>query len=114
MSPLLLCPLATTPSVDGEPLVDEDEVVDLKKAAVLGDLVVGTEAVTLNHRGQGALKARVLPSPKEPTQAAIDAHNITHMQFELWCPICVSCRRPNDHHRLSQDSSRQIPLLVGD
>ena len=80
VSPLLICPLSTT-SADqdaGELVVDEDAVADLKKAAVLGDSIVGIEAITHDHRGPGALQARPLPSPKEPTQAAIDRHNRTH------------------------------------
>ena len=114
VSPLLLCPLREVPDAVGAvgPVVDEEVVGDLKKIAVLGDMIVGEEAVTLDERGQGALAARVLPSPKEPTQAAIDRHNITHLPYESWCPICVSSRRPNDHHRLCMDQSRQIPLLV--
>ena len=116
MSPLLSCPLneASASPLAGPTVMDEDGAIDLKKAAVLGDPIVGVEVVTLDHRGQGAIAARPLPAPKEPTQAAIDRHNLTHITFELWCPICVACRRPNSHHRLQLDASRQIPLLVGD
>ena len=96
------------------PVDDPDAVVDLKKAAVLGDLIVGVEAVALDKQGQGALAPRLLPSPKQPTQAEIDRHNVLHLPFASWCPICVSCRRPNDHHRQCQDKGREVPLLVGD
>ena len=96
-------------------MVDPDEVVDLKRAAVLGDPIVGVEAITYDDaHGKGALPARPLPSPREPSQAEIDRHNLTHLPFCSWCPICVACRRPNDHHRLVKDSPRQVPLLVGD
>ena len=116
MSPSLICPLSETAdgSVAAQLEDDKDLVKDLKGSAVLGDLIVGTEAVTLDSRGKGAPAARVLPSPKEPTQAAIDRHNVLHLPFEFWCPICVASRRPNDQHRIQHDCSRQIPLLVGD
>ena len=56
-----------------------------------------------------------LPQPKVPTQAQIDAHNLTHMPYRSWCPHCVAARRPNSHHRSSSsDSQRADPLLVAD
>ena len=90
MSPLLICPTIAIDDPDALPgngvAADGDEAIDLKKAAVLGEPIVGVEAITLDHRGRGALPARPLPSPKEPTQAAIDRHNLTHLPYEPWCP----------------------------
>ena len=60
-----------------------DFVADLKGVAVLGDLIVGIEAVTLDEKGPGALKAQSLPPPKEPTPAARAAHNFA-------CATCDS------------------------
>ena len=65
---------------DGPAEVEADEVnevVDLKRAAVLGDPIVCVEIVTQDERGQGALPFKVLPSPKEPTQAQRDRHNMS-------------------------------------
>ena len=91
-----------------------DEEVDFKEA-VLGDPIVGTEVVTRDDRGQGALSPRGLPSPKEPTPAARELHNLTHQPPEFWCPFCVSGRRCNDPHRkVTKGEERKIPLLVGD
>ena len=88
--------------------------IDLRKVAVLGEPIVGIESVSYDERGQGALPAKGPPSPKEPAQAARDRHNLTHLTFESWCPLCIACRRPNSHHKLLPDYSRTIPLLVGD
>ena len=116
VSPLLICPLseAHASAQAGHSVDDNDGPIDLKRAAVLGEPTVGIEAVTWDHRGQGGIAARPLPSPKELTQAAIDRHNLTHWPYESWCPIRAASRRPICYHRLQQDSSRQIPLLVGD
>ena len=89
-------------------------VLDLRKVAVLGEPIVGQEVVTLDEHGPGAIKARGLPSPKEPTQAARDLHYLTHLPYCSWCPICVASRRPNHHHRLLRDATRTIPRPVGD
>ena len=59
------------PPSAGQSMVDNEGPIDLKKAAVLGDPIVGVEVITQDHRGQGAIAARPLPSPREPTQAAI-------------------------------------------
>ena len=112
----LLCHLFTDRAAQAPKatVVDHDLVEDLKKVAVLGEPIVGVESVTLDEHGQGGLAPRILPSPREPTQAEIDRHNVLHFPFASWCPVCVSCRRPNDHHRLQLDRSRELPLLVGD
>ena len=54
-------------AVGGE--VDDDYVLDPKGIAILGDPIVGVEVVTLDERGPGALAARALASPNEPTPA---------------------------------------------
>ena len=110
-----MCPLSSSIGEAGAQVVDEDHVVDLKNAAVLGDSIVGIEAITYDDKtGKGALFARPLPSPKEPSQAEIDRHNLTHLPYACWCPICVASRRPNDHHRVQKYASRTIPLLVSE
>ena len=63
----------------------DDFVADLKDVAVLGEPIVGIEVVTLDEKGPGALQARALPSPNEPTPAARAAHNLTHAKYEDWC-----------------------------
>ena len=89
--------------------------MDVSKVAVLGEPVVGIEMVTLDERGPGARPFKILPSPKQPTQAQIDRHNICHVPYEDWCPIGVATRRPNNHHRCKDlDKEREVPLLVGD
>ena len=49
--------------VEADKVVDEldDVVADLKGTAVLGEPIVGTEVVTLDEHGPGALAARALP-----------------------------------------------------
>ena len=49
---------------DIDHLVDDDVVRDLKGTAILGDPIVGTEIITYDERGPGALAASPLPSPK--------------------------------------------------
>ena len=116
MSPLL-CPISSDQEVEDklshQDAADE-QVIDMKANAVLGEPIVGVEAITFDGRGQGALAPRPLPAPKEPTAAARERHNLTHMPYAGWCPCCVACRGPNDHHRLALKYPREQPLLVGD
>ena len=90
-----------------------EEVVDPKNV-LLGDRIVGVEATTLRQDGPGALEARGLPTPKGMTLKQREIHDLTHLPYEPSCEICVSCRRPNHHHRKSQESERTVPLVVGD
>ena len=103
--------------VSGRTEVDsdlDDVVHDLKGVAVLGDPIVGTDVVTYDDRGPGALVATPLPSPKEPTPAAREKHNLTHVPYEDWCPFCVAARRPNCNPHKRQLDDRMQPLLLGD
>ena len=58
---------------------------------------------------------RGMPQPSQPSPQEVARHNLTHWPYRSWCPHCVSCRRPNSHHRKSRPSSfRNIPLCCAD
>ena len=98
--------------VRGEAIAEEE--VD-PRLAVVGEPIVGIESITWEEgKGPGALPAKALPSPKEMSSAQRRIHDLTHLPYDPGCPICVSCRRPNDHHRTIKDPERSIPLLVAD
>ena len=97
-----------------EIVVPGEEDVD-PKMALTGEPIVGMENITWEEgKGPGAIPAKPLPSPKEMSVAQRRIHDLTHLPYDPGCGICVSCRRPNDHHRSVKDSERTIPLVVGD
>ena len=49
-----------------------------------------------NHQ---AIKARGVTTPKQPTEQEIIEHNLTHMPFRSWCPICVQGKGKADAHQ---------------
>ena len=111
----LCCPVPVV--VRDKQLRDDERLEDEvnPKYALMGKPIVGTEQVTWEDgRGPGALPAKPLPSPKSMTEAERRIHDLTHLPYHPGCPVCVSCRRPNNHHRRVKDPSRNIPLLVGD
>ena len=91
----------------------EEEELNPKSVAV-EDSIVGEDLVTLNEHGPGAIQPKVMSAPKELTPQQKARHFISHLPYDPSCEICVSCRRPNNPHSLSHESSRTIPLLVGD
>ena len=113
VSPTYCCPMVTRMGEPAEVDMVEDEV-DLKHA-MMKDPIVGMETITWEQgKGDGALAARPLSSPKEMSDAQRRVHDLTHLPYDPGCAICVSCRRPNDHHRMTNDSTRTIPLVVAD
>ena len=100
----------------GEPtgagdVIDEEDVNP--KYALMKEPIVGMESITwTKDAGPGALPAKPLPSPKQMSDAQRRIHDITHLPYDPGCAICVSCRRPNDHHRSADDSKRTVPLVV--
>ena len=106
-------PLEEQGAMVGEPAASP---VDLDAAdeglAVFNEPIVGFEKV--GDHNLEVKRAKGLPSPKEPSASEVEQHNLTgHIKFESWCPFCVSCRKPNDHHRASA-SDRALPLIVAD
>ena len=115
--PLIVPTLPQTPGgkvAGGEVASLDDGVHDLRGVVVLGEPIVGTEVVTLDGRGPGALPATPLPAPKEPTPAQRERHNVKHVPCEEWCPYCVACRRPIRQHRLKGPDCEMQPLLSGE
>ena len=101
-------PLMTGQSeaVGGE--VDDDYVLDPKGIAILGDPIVGVEVVTLDERGPGALAARALASPNEPTPAARAAHNLTHATYKSRCAICSrACLKEDPRYRQTKEEVKK-------
>ena len=101
---------------DGESIKGDGAEEEVNpKHATLSDPIVGMDKVTWEDgKGPGALAAKPLPSPKSMSDAQRRIHDPTHLPYEPGCPICVSCKRPNDHHRRAKDRERSILLVVGD
>ena len=43
-------------------------------------------------------KAKAVEAPKQPTQQEILEHNVTHLPYRSWCPICVQARGKQNSH----------------
>ena len=56
---------------------------------------------------QQAIKARATAAPKQPTQQEVQEHNLTHMPYRSWCPICVQGMGRSTSH-LQQTSRKPI------
>ena len=108
-----LCPIigGAEGAQDGEIL--DDETVN-PKHVLLGEPIVGTKVITYDANGPGAMKPKLLPTPKGMTAAEWAEHCVTHVKFHEACPFCKACRSPNPQHRKSHESSRRLPLLVAD
>ena len=56
---------------------------------------------------QQAIRARATTMPKQPTEQEIIEHNLTHMPYRSWCPICIQGRGRADAHP-QRSSNRPI------
>ena len=99
----------------GAGLFDYDPVLPGQEA--IGDLLTvgkGEDALPRRSAKTGMPgMPRPLPSPKGPTRAERDLHNLTHAPFAVWCPYCVSGKRHN-HHHLRRGNSSTLPMLPAD
>ena len=77
------------------------------------DVVDGEEEI-IAETGECIVIPKALPSPKLPSRAEVEHHNLTHIPYRSWCPICVAARRKNNAHRSGQEKERTVPLLCAD
>ena len=59
-----------------------------------------------------ALEAKPAGLPKQPTEQERELHNLTHLPFRSWCPICVQSRSKTNPHKTLP--SITTPLLQAD
>ena len=59
---------------------------------------------------QMATRAKAMTMPTQPTPQEIQEHNITHMPYRSWCPICVQAkgRQPNHPKQTSRQPIVQV------
>ena len=62
------------------------------------------------HEHHEAHRARGLRQPHQPTPQQIAEHNLTHLPYRNWCPICVQGKGRQDIYKKQQ--SRQPVIQV--
>ena len=75
---------------------------------------VGDGEETCAETGECIVVPKGLPSPVLPSKAEVEAHNLTHIPYRNWCPVCVAARRKNNPHYANREEKRAVPLLVAD
>ena len=65
------------------------------------------------QEAQQATKARAIPAPSQPTPQERMEHNLTHLPYRTWCPICTKSKGRADNHPQQQQHSKQ-PVVQAD
>ncbi len=67
----------------------------------------GIDADRLEKEGDKR-RIRRLIDPRKPTQEEVDEHELTHLPYRNWCPICVRGKGKELDHRKSIDEPRGL------
>ena len=71
--------------------------------------------IEADETGDEGARARIHPNPKNPTIEEIEGHNVTHIPYRSWCPICVQAKgKELDHTRDSGTGAQLGRLFPGD
>ena len=62
----------------------------------------GIEADRLEKEGVKR-EIRRLIDPRKPTKEEVDEHELTHVPYRNWCPICVMAKGKESDHRNSSE-----------
>ena len=66
----------------------------------------GDEPERVSTKKDGHIK-KIL-DPRLPTQSEVDEHNLTHLPYRNWCPICVQAKGKDMDHRSAVDRERGL------
>ena len=66
---------------------DADVVLDLEGVADMSNPIVGRDVTFSDDHGPSAVAVRPLPSPQEPSPAAMARHFLTQLPYASWCPF---------------------------
>ena len=69
-----------------------------------------TSDIAIEDSNMEARPATSLRSPTTPSQQEVAQHNLTHMPYRSWCPICVQSKGRNGQHRRHQHQHSTIQL----
>ena len=82
----------------------DDEVEELT------EIQLDVEAETTEE----ARTPATLRDPGAPTEAEVEAHNVTHMPYRSWCPSCVAGKARDRMHKKQEDSEKGVPEISFD
>ena len=49
--------------------------------------------------GEEEVKVKVARNPGNPTLEEVERHNVTHMPYRAWCPVCVEAKGKEEPHK---------------
>ena len=54
-------------------------------------------------------KIKPMLDPRRPTEKEVELHNLTHLPYRNWCPICISAKGKDLDHRKDVREARGLP-----
>ena len=55
-----------------------------------------------------AIKPKIKPDPRLPSRAEIEEHNVSHLPYRNWCPVCIKAKGKDMDHRPMGDKDRRV------
>ena len=56
---------------------------------------------------------KCFPNPRTPTQAMLDAHNVSHTPYVNWCAACVRAREETNPYEMIKRLQVGVPVMSG-
>ena len=90
---------------------DDDEAEDIEPAGGTDENDIPDEAygIEMKEDEEDVEEGEVpnmICAPCRPSQEMVDRHNLTHIPFRNWCPICVKAKGRDLQHRSDPDKDR--------
>ncbi len=75
----------------------------------------GEEGGEVGEEANGEANFKCVRNPPNPTRKEIDEHNINHLPYRSWCPVCVAAKgRETAHYKRGAGDLNEIPVISMD
>jgi len=68
----------------------------------------GKEVDRLKATDEGNQFVKKMIDPRLPSQRDVEEHNLTHLPYRNWCPVCVKSKGKEMWHTTANDKERTI------
>ena len=68
----------------------------------------GEEVVERIRASREERVVKKMIDPRRPTEREVEEHNLTHLPYRNWCPVCVRAKGKDSDHRKSIDEERGL------
>ena len=92
--------------------LEDEEVGGLTGDSLTDAGVQPNEEAVKKDKESDERAVKKMLDPRRPTKAEVEEHELFHLPYRNWCPVCVEAEGKEMDHRSPTDGPRGIRVLL--